>query len=165
MDAFIRAIKTTTGKNIGEFAKQTLGISKELFYYRKRQGTFRLEDYHKILRATGMTFEELFPNPLAPPKFLQTVVIPPVAGPSARITPPAVKKPRQEKKVVPPPVSPAPAKEIPPPQSERQYNEEAPAELPDLDIYEGSDLDVNSPAPSEDPKVDWAPVAPPAKKK
>lgn len=55
---------------IHDFAREKLGIHYNLFRYRVMKGKLKLDDYHKIIHYTGLTFEKLFPSPydLGPPK-------------------------------------------------------------------------------------------------
>ena len=52
--------------NPKQFAEEKLTVSYQMFRYRIRRGRLTLDDYHKILLYTGLSFEALFPNPYLP---------------------------------------------------------------------------------------------------
>lgn len=78
-----RLIRKATGRNIMEFVGAVLGHKYGTFRYRLDKGVLSLDDYHKILHATGLTFEELFPNPLrqVPRQFQKITIVTPAPAP------------------------------------------------------------------------------------
>lgn len=47
---------------LAEFSEKYIGVKGPTFRYRMDHGSLRLEDYHRILKATGKKWEELFPE-------------------------------------------------------------------------------------------------------
>jgi hypothetical protein len=66
------------GMSTADFAKEKLDLTYQTFSYRIRQGHLSLEDYHRICYWTGLSFEDLFPNPYKPitPKVPESITIP-----------------------------------------------------------------------------------------
>lgn len=62
----VNAIRAATGLTMTQFIKEKMNVDYATWYYRFKKGKIKLEDYHKIIFYTGLTFEELFPNPLKP---------------------------------------------------------------------------------------------------
>lgn len=60
------AVKASTGLTMKQFAEEKIGGNYLSFAYRVRKAALKLSDYHTIMFYTGMGFEELWPNPLAP---------------------------------------------------------------------------------------------------
>ncbi len=50
------------GLSLAEFSEQYMGLKTPTFRYRMEHGCLRLDDYHRVLKATGKKWEELFPE-------------------------------------------------------------------------------------------------------
>jgi hypothetical protein len=169
MNHIPKIIKQTTGQGPMEFVQNVLGINYQTFCYRLKTGVLRLEHIHKIIHATGKTFEELFPNPYGAPKYLQSVTIPTLPPPAARKERPPIAKEKKpfkakavEEDIVFTPVLP-PVNTPPPVRQKEEPVEDMP--FIDLDdVYNNGAEDVSEQSGTEDPKIAWKPVVPPKKK-
>lgn len=174
MNSLPKAIRQTTGQNVIDFVREVLKLNYQTFCYRLKSGTLHLEDYHRILSATGMTFEDLFPNPVAVPRQLQSIQVKPLPPPAPRK--PIVRKPPAPRvrattveelnpSTLEQQIEDSLTPEIVNKVSVRQEKKENPADdLPFIDIYsEVPDTDTQSNDIS-DPHVAWKPKIPPKKK-
>lgn len=65
------------------FCEEKLGLKYSTFNYRIKNGVLTLDDIHTILRETGKSFEDIWPDPLAPARFSESETIPRLAVPIA----------------------------------------------------------------------------------
>jgi hypothetical protein len=177
MNSVQKAIRDKTGMNVMDFVRDELKLGYQTFCARLRRNSLRLEDYHRITAATGMTFEELFPNPLVKkaPKHLQRITltipaplpVPPVARVKGKSSgQPLPKDFVQMDHVV---IKHTPADEdgvasikIEPVKQVKK--EETLNDIPFVDIYEEGGPPDEQSETLDDPKVTWKPVIPDRKR-
>lgn len=181
-EKLVKLIRKATGLPFGEWVKTLETNTPAMFRYRYQHGVLRLSDYHKILQATGLTFEDLFPNPHGVPKqrVLQTVFVQP-SGP-AKLPEPGTRAPLVPQdpgpseipgEVVMRKVEPSMGKAIEPKEmtieevvSQSPVKEKTATALADIDIpdiYDDGDPDGVTVRNTEDPTLNWKPVQAPKK--
>lgn len=84
----IRMITGKTKLKITEWIENEIGTSYASFTYRLANDALELRDYHAIIRATGLSFEQIWPQPGAPKKELPVVKMTPDPAPKKSETPP-----------------------------------------------------------------------------